>query len=415
MRKYAILSRGLMLAVLASSAALLVACGGGGGGGGGVSSSPSSTSSTSSSTSSTSSTPSQAPVANQLAMTVEQDPNVGSVTMNVPYVTVTVCDQQGVCTNVDHVLVDTMSTGFRVFASALNGLSLATPGATPANLAECTTFMSGYMWGSVRLATLKMAGEVATNIPIQVAQDPALGAAPASCSGSGVPAYTGPSTFAANGVLGVAVWAHDGQQYFDCSPGTCQSTTAGTSEVSNAVASFPADNNGVVLSLPAATSAQASLAGTLTFGVDTQPNNSQSGYTVLQTAYNGMMTSLFNSGTYSQSFVDSGSNTYALTMPSMSTMFSSGTAWLNPPQPVAYPVTLQSIVGATVYNASVPLMPAAQYVYSGNAVMPSAAVAMTGNANMQDYGLPFFYGKSVALTFGGHTSSEGTGPAFAFH
>ncbi len=347
-------------------------------------------------------------------MTIEQNPGVSFDTMNMPYVTVTVCDQSGKCVNVDHVLVDTMSTGFRVFSSALTGLNLATPGATANNLAECVTFMSGYTWGPVKLATVKIAGEVATNVPIQVIADPSVATAPSACTGSGLPAYSTQSSFGANGILGVAVWNADGQQYFDCSSGSCQSVSAGVDEVSNTVAQFSSDNNGVMLTLPSESGTASSATGTLTFGVDTQADDSQAGFSVLTTTYNGMMNGLFDGKSYPQTFVDSGSNTLALTMPSMSTYSSSGSSWINPSVATAYSVQLTSATGSANYTSSVTLVPAGSYLYSGMPVMPNAAIALSGNPGMQDFGLPFFYGRTVAVTFSGQRTNEGTGPEIGF-
>ena len=94
--------------------------------------------------------------------------------VNLPYVSVEVC-QPGTtkCQTISNILLDTGSTGLRVFASALNDLPLTsqTNGGTP--LAECATFISGVTWGSVKVADIKMSSEIARSISIQVIADPA--------------------------------------------------------------------------------------------------------------------------------------------------------------------------------------------------------------------------------------------------
>ncbi len=410
MRK-SIFGRAVAASLLGVACLALAACGGGGGGG----SSATSVSSTSSTPAASSPTVSVQPsqLANQVPVTIEQNPaETGFVTANTPYVTVSVCDAVGNCVNVDHVLVDTMSSGLRIFGSALGSLNLPTPtGASATAQTECSYFGSGYTWGSVRLATVKMAGETASSIPVQVVADPSLSSVADPCAGSGSYDYNSAQVLGSNGILGVATFLFDGQAYYDCSSGTCTSITV-THEVGNPVAQFASDNNGVVLSLPAQTVQASTATGTLTFGIDTQSDNSQAGYTVVPTSADGQLTAQFNGGSYPQSIVDSGSNMDYLYMPGEPTQNLGGVTWISPVQTTAFPLTLSG-PGAGVYASSITLTPATNYARAPQPVSPYMAQSSSA-ASMQDFGLPFFYGRPIAVTFSGKVTYEGTGPMIGF-
>ena len=340
-------------------------------------------------------------------MTVEQDPDVtGFLTTNMPYVTVTICQPGGPCVQVDHVLVDTGSTGLRVFASALGGLSLPTVDATTGGPAgECADFLSGYMWGPVRLANVHLGGEAASNIPIQVVSDGSFPSAPSSCTGSGLTGYTSESNLGAKGIIGVDVFATDGQSYYDCSTASCTASTVAT-EVSNVVRGFAVDNNGVMLSMPAvAAGGQSTATGTLTFGVDTQPDNSQAGFAIIPEDAYGDFTATMNGSSYPSSITDSGSNFYFLNMPAGTPTTSQN--FINPPAATTYPVVFQSnLAGGQSYSTSIELDP---YSSNGMNALPNTGVEMN-NAGMQIFGFPYFYGKTIALTYVGSPSNEGVGP-----
>ncbi|VEB44000.1 Protein of uncharacterised function (DUF3443) [Chromobacterium violaceum] len=114
---------------------LLSACGGGGGDGGNLSNG-----------SNTGST------ANSVTMTVDSGPSGVQGAFNLPYVSVTVCAPGSAsnCQTVDHVLVDTGSTGLRILASALNASLLAGLGSQQVNsrqVVECMQFADGITWG----------------------------------------------------------------------------------------------------------------------------------------------------------------------------------------------------------------------------------------------------------------------------
>ena len=80
--------------------------------------------------------------------------------------------------------------------------------------------------------------------------------------------------------------------------------------MSNPVAYFTADNNGVIVELPAVSASGATfLTGTLIFGIGTESNNGLGTATVYALDPNlGVFTVTYKGNTLSNSFLDSGSN-----------------------------------------------------------------------------------------------------------
>jgi hypothetical protein len=239
---------------------------------------------------------------------------------NMPFVSVTVCAPGTTnCQTIDHVLVDTGSWGLRVFAAQLP-TSVALPQESDAQgnaLAECMQFFDGYTWGPVRTADLKVAGETAASLPIQVI-DPNYAAAPTSCTNTGTARNT-PSALAANGILGIGVFKHDcgaacAQQavsgtYYACSPACAPIAVAESLQVANPVPYFGSDNNGVLVSLPAVAAGGApSVSGQLIFGIGTRSNNALGSAQVIGVdPSRGLFTTVLNGRTYTSSLIDTGS------------------------------------------------------------------------------------------------------------
>src|SRR5690349_20713701 len=202
------------LAFALSSLLLLASCGGGsgyspggggGGGGGGIA----------------------GPGPNVTTLTVEVGP-AGPAFVNLPFITITVCAPSTAnCQTIDHIEVDTGSTGLRIIASVLNpALLSALPhqlvGATTTPVAECAQFADGYSWGPVVSADLTISSEKASGIPVQVIGDPAFTQIPLDCSSPVPNEEDTVATFGANGIIGVGVFAQD------CGPACTTSVIAGT-------------------------------------------------------------------------------------------------------------------------------------------------------------------------------------------
>ena len=293
--------------VLALLLALLVAGCGGGGGGGGNSDVP----------------PPPPPANNVQAISVDAGP---AGFANLAFTSVTVCAPGSTtnCQTIDHIQVDTGSSGLRLISSVLSpAVSLRQQTDADGNpLVECAQFADGFSWGPVKIADVRIAGELASSVPVQVIGDPAFAAIPAACSSAGPPENTVQS-FGANGLLGVGLFLQDCGNacaqttfpggYYSCPAGGCVPAKVPVAQqLQNPVAMFATDNNGVIVELPAIpASGQATAAGSLVFGIGTQANNALGGATVLTTdPSTGFITTLFNSQTYTTSYIDAGSSLY---------------------------------------------------------------------------------------------------------
>lgn len=338
--------------------------------------------------------------------------------VNLPYVSVEVC-QPGTtkCQIISNILLDTGSTGLRVLASALNDLPLPSQTNSNTPLAECAAFISGVTWGSVKVADIKMSSEIARSISIQVIADEAYPTIPSQCS-NGLPTLQTTASLKANGILGIGLLIADRQSYYTCTSTQATScmpiTLSQTLQVQNPVASFAINNNGVILQLPnIASSGASSVLGSLYFGIDTQSNNSSAGSNIIPTNSSGFFVTTFNGANYRNSFIDSGSN--GLFFPA-----SNQSATLTPcsTSPGFYcPSTTQS------YSARVPLQNNA-FATIDFSIANAQSLFTTRNAAFSnlggelqdqfDWGLPFFYGKSVYFGITGKSSNSATGPYYAY-
>ncbi|SEN36223.1 Protein of unknown function [Duganella sp. CF517] len=371
-----------------------------------------------------------AALSNSIPISVDSGPaGVGGV-INVPYVDVTVCRPgTATCQVIDHVLLDTGSYGLRLLASALDtGLALpAVPTPSGADAAECGKFISGYTWGAVRRADVRMADELAAGIPIQVVGDGGAGyaATPASCSSAGNNLGT-LAALGAKGILGVGLFRHDcgdacaraaiAGVYYACAGGACTASAMPlASQVGNPVAAFAVNNNGVLVSLPAVgTAGLTSVSGTLIFGVNTQANNGIAGETVFKTDSGGDFRTTYKGKTSGSSFIDSGSNGYFFTDATIRTC--SGGDFFCPAAALALSATTTAADGsasATVAFDIVNLVQLASTVRAAPVGGPLTGAA-AGDSDYFDWGLPFFYGRRVFVVLEGATVNGKTGPLWAY-
>ncbi len=247
---------------------------------------------------------------------IDTSPNVVAITVpndqyyiNKPTVSVTVCNPDtGICQVVGNVLLDTGSYGLRLFnTSQVAGLSLnqVTVGSAP--IAECVPYLDGSAtWGPVKWADVKLGGETASNIPIQVI-DPtyASSSIPGVCNPSNVILDASPTVAGYNGILGVGLFAedcgsgcessdnngNDDVPYFTCNGSNCTGIAVPiASQVQNPVAHLSSDyNNGIIVQMQSLPTGKAKTAtGKLILGIGTQTNNTPaSTVTALQTSASG--------------------------------------------------------------------------------------------------------------------------------
>jgi len=400
------------LALLALALSL-TGCGGGGGGGGGDSGGNPPTP--------------PPPTPNTQPISVDAGP-AGFV--NLAFTSVTVCAPGSTtnCQTIDHIQVDTGSSGLRLLSSVLSpALSLPQQvDATGNPLVECAQFADGFSWGPVKTADIRLAGEMASSVPVQVIGDPASPAIPASCSSGGPPENT-VQDFGANGLLGVGVFLQDCGTacaqtafpggYYSCPATGCVPTkVAVAQQLQNPVAMFSSDNNGVIIELPAIPAAgQATAAGTLIFGIGTQADNALGGATVLTTdPTTGNITTLFNNQIYATSYIDAGSSLYFVGTGLFQLCGGAVAGFYCPATTQNLSATLQGASGAkSAVNFSI--ANAAQLVSANPSFYAFNDLgAPSGDTTTFAWGLSFFYGRNVYTAIEGRTTPGGTGPYFAF-
>lgn len=367
--------------------------------------------------------------ANVQPVTVDPGPT-GNV--NVLFTTVTICapGSNSNCQSIDHVLVDTGSTGLRILSSLLSpSLSLQQETTLAGNaIVECGQFADGFTWGPVKLADVKISGERANSVPIQVIADPAFSTVPGSCSGIG-PAEDTVQTLGANGVLGIGTFQQDcgttcvnntmaSSIYYTCPSGTCQPAQASLpQQLQNPVGLFSRDNNGVIISLPPIPAmGAAGASGIVIFGIGTQGNNALGNAQVIPLdPNNGNFTTILGAVTYSKSFIDSGSNALFFADTNIATCTSSTASGFDCPtslqnlsatnQGISGPA---SIVSFQVANADTLFNSNLNFFAFGNLAGPNSDPASF------DWGLPFFFGRNVFTAIEGQSTPAGIGPYVAY-
>jgi len=379
--------------------------------------------------------PAPAAVPNTLALSVDAGPAGANGTINHGYVTVTICapGSQTQCATVDHVLLDTGSSGLRLVRSALGALALtAETDAQGRSIEECMSFVGGQTWGPVVVADVTLAGEVAAKLPLQIMDDTSSGAPPPATCGADGTLINGVAGFGANGLLGVGVLAQDCGSlcvaaatplpvYYGCTAsGACTAENAAlTAQVGNPVVLFPTDNNGVIINLPPLQNANgdASLQGELIFGIATQTDNTPpaTGLTVLGADAQGDFTATYNGGTAPlPALIDSGVDSYAFNDPTIA-VCSSG-AFVGYYCPAVAPLSLFAVnMGAGAENAvnTVPFAVADPDTFVANAAA-YANLAGGGGSTRFTWGMPFFYGRKVYVGIEQHSAGSLTGPYYAY-
>lgn len=367
------------------------------------------------------------PGSNVQAIQVNLGPDSQLPYVDGAFTSVTVCapGSSTNCQTISDVLVDTGSPGLRILSSALTVPLTQQVDSNSNPIAECGVFEDGFTWGPVQAADVKIAGEEASSLPIQVIGSASFPTIPAACANQGDAEDT-LAGLGANGLLGIGQTVQDcgtacvnsGQGiYYSCPSSGCVDTTeALLKQVQNPVASFATDNNGVILELPsvAVSSPQATLSGSLIFGIGTQSNNSLGSATVFGTDAYGDMSTTYQSVPYT-SFFDSGSNgIYFLDSGT------SGIATCTDPDFWYCPSSTQTISVQNSAYAGTNGASAATSFSVGNAdtLISSGGAALNGIAGpfpgSFDFGLPFFFGRNVYVAIEGRSTPGGTGPYTAY-
>lgn len=412
----------------------------------------------------TTTTPTPA-ASNTVAVTIGFGPNgeAGGY-VNGIFTNITVCQHAtSNCATIDNVLVDTGSVGLRILPSSLGSVALSPISADGNPLEECIQFGdTSYTWGPMQSADVEIAGETASNMPVQLLGDN-TSAVPSKCLSTpvnpGIPNGGDDdslATLGANGVLGIGDGAWDcgtactdisigstysGYPYYICPNGTCEEVPAPTGDqATNPIAAFTSsDTNGVMINLQSvgATGA-ASGSGTMNFGIGTQSDNALGTATLYAmdecgdfptVTYNGVSyadTYCTNQGGGFGGFLDTGSN--ALYVSDASTLAPVG-IYDCPQNSYGYgfycvsggTATLSNIALFTYGNVgsgtiSLNIADATTLFTSNNAVFNNLG-GDSGTSPATDYfdiGLPFFLGRTVFIGIGGETVPNGVSAPYGF-
>ena len=345
---------------------------------------------------------------------------------------VTVCQPgTSACQTITNLLIDTGSSGLRVFASALT-VTLSPSSAGSGTLAECVQYADGTSeWGTVRSADVKLANEPAVTVPIQVI-DASYGAPPPTCTSAQSTPDTSPDELGFNGVLGLGLFDMDcgadcttdaeNGSYYSCTSSSCTPTTSSV-QVRNPVALLPTDNNGIILKLGAVGAAGApSVAGTLLLGIGTQANNAPGKVTTYATDAAGNFTTLFGAfkATPITGFLDSGTTT--LSLPQVSALPLCASSTQTGDSGLFCPKTNQTLTAANITDKgaagssiSLQIGNADTLIASSNYVFNNlGSNAGTGTDTSFDWGLPFFLGRTVYVGLEGKSSTLGSGTYWSY-
>jgi len=151
--------------------------------------------------------------------------------------------------------------------------------------------------------------------------------------------------------------------------------------------------------------------GVMRFGIGTQSDNGLGTAKVQTTDVSGNFTTIFNGQSFDSSFIDSGSNgLYVLDSETTGLpLCSDAIDFYCPPALMEFSATNRGANGAA----------AAVTFHLGNADTLNgnfAAFSEIGGPNPGrfDWGLPFFYGRSVFVAIEGQSAPGGTGPFWAY-
>jgi hypothetical protein len=389
-------------------------------------------------------------VANVAPISVDGGPLVPStIYTNAAFVSVLLCaPSNGACQTIPNILVDTGSFGLRVLGSEVT-VPLSPLTDTNGNtLYDCVQFVdNSFLWGAVAPANIVVGAELAASTSVQIIANPSF-SIPSGCSGTNEDTQL---LLGANGILGV------GPEPFDCgaacdpsaggtapavyylcsSGGSCNTTfvSCGTlcsdananQQVTNPAFNFPTDNNGVVLTLPQVNDVAATVTGSLTFGIGTEANNALPSTATLFTLNSSdNFTTNFESQALTASFIDSGSN--GLFFPQINNLpniCADNNSWYCPPATTQYSATNvdpnnNSTSKTTIFSVdnfdTVTNANPSDAAFSNLAGPMGSGACSSSNAAACtfDWGLPFFYGRSVFTAIDGTTTPNGNGPFWAY-
>lgn len=367
---------------------------------------------------------------NAIAITVDKGP--AGINVNRLYTNVTICQtgSSTLCQTINHVLVDTGSSGLRLLSGVLSpslGLGkVASASGLP--LLACAPFLDNtFAWGPVVTADITLGGKTVAAMSVQVVADSDFTSLARSCSAGA--AIDTVASLGAKGILGIGLFKEDcgarcanitaNGSYFTCTTAACTAATATRASIAkqlkNPIALFANDNNGFVVDLPAVGSDGAeSVSGSLIFGIGTQSNNQVASSRVLTTGGTNYFSTLQSGQSLNTSVIDTGSNGLYFD----SSMIQTCSGGVSPRFycPTSLLTLSATQVGSNAVNNPVVFSvdnAAMLFADPAKTVLPNLAGTI-GDASVFVWGLPFFYGRRVFTGIDGQSSVLGTGPFYAF-
>lgn len=373
--------------------------------------------------------------------------------INEPVVSVKICMPGSTtqCQTIDNVLLDTGSYGLRVFQSLV---SLSLPQVKDidgtSDLAECVIFGTGSTWGPIKSANVIIGGESAATMSIQMIDQTYYNSnIPKGNTQNTIPdcvtyADISPTPTGAtkgsgyNGILGVGLSVNDGGfgYYYKCATSggtsTCLTTAAtAASKVKNPVAALSQDNNGLSIVLPPLpTNGAGVVTGCMVLGINTQTNNIPASTQIFSAdSTNNEFQTTWNSITY-PAFIDSGSNAYYF--PATTTALGAACTtdiYGTDISGFMCPATTQCLTAKQIDTLGSPTNDVQLAVANGEALFESSnfnysdlgGAVPTDDPNNPpyfDWGLPFFFGRTVYVGFTGRSANvkgvSQTGPFWAY-
>ncbi|CAF2064773.1 unnamed protein product, partial [Rotaria magnacalcarata] len=345
---------------------------------------------------------------------------------NQPYVSVTICPPGSInssanCQTIDHIIVDTGSSGLRLFNSTLTAKLPAVMASNGKPLAECGQFITSYTWGAIRSADIYIGGEVARSVSIQNMGDHPNGkSAPSDCAGTGAEINT-VAAMGGNGLLGVGMPTVDcfsclnsaiAQSYYACDNSNCTATqVTNTQVIKNPVSLFAVNNNGVILdfktqspSVPTS-GGLSSYGGVLYFGINTQSNNTLGSASKYPADNYGTINTNYGGVNYT-SFIDSGSNGIFFPDRVLAAKQCTNAAGFYCPSSMLS-LNATNIAAGGGNSGNVPFYVENISRVSNSAVVVNAGgtasgkISPTSTTSTFDWGFPFYFGRRVYSSIGG--------------
>ena len=353
--------------------------------------------------------------------------------VNMGFVDVTVCNAARQCRTVPDVLVDTGSSGLRLFRGALDGLQLdAVRDAEGRMLANASTFGLGGLWGTLHLAQVGL-GKVTTSgaIPIQLYDHPwPLERLPAEYR-----KVDARSSFVAmsNGILGISPRRSHAYGYYAFSAAGGDASDSdwvpvavdATRELANPIGHFPAPyDNGSVIKMPKVDwhGGHKQLLGWLGLGIG-QPTEALFPQSKRRIAHELDESGLFAAklgGRRIDVLVDCGTTGVVLDLEHLDlerlgVTSPHGQERLYDAAPLTPLALTVSSGGRDIELARPlyvgPLADALKKASGGYGVLPALVAKRASEAAPQVLGMPFFYGRTVATGLAGTVNPFAQGRA----